>query len=46
MTRPILLIVGGGQIGRPLSEMAHIVGYDVKIVDVRPERGDDEVLVP
>ena len=44
VTKPILLIVGGGHIGRPLSEMARIAGYDVKIVDVRPERGDRAVL--
>lgn len=37
---PVLLIVGGGHIGRPLAELARIVGYDVQVVDVRPERGD------
>lgn len=46
MTRPVLLIVGGGHIGRPLSEMARIAGYDVRIVDVRPERGDRLALAP
>ncbi len=46
VTKPLLLIVGGGNIGRPLSELACITGYDVKIVDVRPERGDHEVLAP
>lgn len=44
--RPLLLIVGGGHIGRPLSELAHIAGYEVKIVDVRAERGDRSVLTP
>jgi xanthine dehydrogenase accessory factor len=38
--RPVLLIVGGGHIGGPLAELARITGYDVTIVDVRPERGD------
>lgn len=46
LTRPVLLIVGGGHIGQPLSEMARIAGYDVKIVDVRSERGDHTVPVP
>lgn len=35
---PVLLIVGGGHIGQPLAEMARIVGFDVQVVDVRPER--------
>ena len=40
LTRPELLIVGGGHIGGPLAELARIAGYEVTIVDVRPERGD------
>ena len=35
---PVLLIVGGGHIGRPLAEMARIVGFQVQVVDVHPER--------
>ncbi|MGQ9494286.1 MAG: XdhC family protein [Anaerolineae bacterium] len=35
---PILLIVGGGHIGRPLADMARIVGFNVQVVDVRSER--------
>ena len=35
---PVLLIVGGGHIGRPLAEMARIVGFNVQVVDVRAER--------
>jgi len=35
---PTLLIVGGGHLGQPLAEMAHIVGFQVQVVDVRPER--------
>ncbi len=35
---PVLLIVGGGHIGRPLAEMAHLVGMNVQVVDVQPER--------
>jgi xanthine dehydrogenase accessory factor len=37
--RPQLLIVGGGHVGRPLAELARVLGYDVHVVDVRPERG-------
>jgi xanthine dehydrogenase accessory factor len=44
MRRPVLLIVGGGHIGRPLAEMGRIAGYDARIVDVRPERGDKPAL--
>lgn len=40
LPKPVLVIVGGGHIGRPLAELARIVGYDVQLVDVRPERGD------
>ncbi len=39
LNQPVLLIVGGGHIGRPLSEIARLMGYDVKIVDMRTERG-------
>jgi xanthine dehydrogenase accessory factor len=35
---PTLLIVGGGHLGRPLAEMARIVGLHVQVVDVQPER--------
>jgi len=35
---PVLLIVGGGHLGRPLAEMARIVGFHVRVVDVQPER--------
>ncbi len=42
--RPTLLIVGGGHIGQPLAEMARVLNYDVRIVDVCTERGS--TLVP
>jgi len=35
---PVLLIVGGGHIGQPLTEMARIIGFNVQVVDVRAER--------
>ncbi len=37
--RPTLLIVGGGHIGKPLAEMARLLNYDVRVVDIRAERG-------
>lgn len=40
LPQPTLLIVGGGNIGRPLAELAALVGYAVEIVDVVPARGD------
>jgi xanthine dehydrogenase accessory factor len=40
LPKPVLLIVGGGHIGRPLAELARVLGYDVQVVDVRPDRGD------
>ena len=44
LTKSELLIVGGGHIGGPLSELARIAGYEVTIVDVRPERADQPKL--
>lgn len=43
---PVLLIVGGGHIGQPLSDLAQIVGFDVRVVDVRPERATVPQLDP
>ncbi len=46
LPQPVLLIVGGGHIGRPLAEMGRIIGYDVQVVDSRPERADRAQLSP
>jgi xanthine dehydrogenase accessory factor len=35
---PVLLIVGGGHIGRPLADMARLAGFSVQVVDLLPER--------
>jgi len=43
---PTLLIVGGGHIGQPLAEMARIIGFNVQVVDVRPERATVPQLDP
>ena len=39
MPKPTLLIVGGGHVGQPLAEMARLLGYEVRLGDVRAERG-------
>jgi xanthine dehydrogenase accessory factor len=46
LPQPVLLIVGGGHIGRPLAELSRTVGYEVQVVDVRPERADRPQLAP
>jgi len=46
MPKPILLIVGGGHIGHPLAEMGRMVGYNVQVVDVDPQRADQTLFDP
>lgn len=46
LPEPQLLLVGGGHIGRALAELARIVGYQVAIVDVLPDRADRPQLAP
>lgn len=46
MAKPIILIVGGGHIGQPLAEMGRRVGYEVRVVDIDPDRGDRPLLDP
>jgi xanthine dehydrogenase accessory factor len=46
LPKPILLIVGGGHIGQPLADPGRIVGYEIQVVDVRPERADRPQLAP
>ncbi len=41
---PLLLLVGGGHVGRPLAEMARMVGFRVEVVDVDPKRRSVESL--
>jgi len=35
--RPVLLIVGGGHVGQALARQAVLIGFDVAVVDDRPE---------
>lgn len=44
--RPTLLVVGSGQVGRPLVELARILGYQTAVVDIDTSRGGQAVLNP
>jgi xanthine dehydrogenase accessory factor len=44
--KPILLLVGGGHVGRPLADLARVLEYDLRIVDVRADRATDSQLDP
>jgi xanthine dehydrogenase accessory factor len=35
--RPLLLIVGGGHVGQAVAAQAHWVGFDIAVIDDRPE---------
>lgn len=41
---PRLLLVGGGNVGQPLAQMARLVGFRVEVVDVDPERGSFDAV--
>ncbi len=41
---PVLLLVGGGHVGRPLAEMARMAGFRVEVVDADPGRRTVEAL--
>jgi xanthine dehydrogenase accessory factor len=38
--KPLLLIVGGGHVGQALAQQATLVGFEVTVVDDRPEFSD------
>lgn len=44
--KPILLLVGGGHVGRPLAELGRVVGYNVQVVDVGPDWAGHPHLAP
>jgi len=41
---PTLLLIGGGNVGRPLAEMARLVGFRVQVVDIAAGQGLSEAL--
>jgi xanthine dehydrogenase accessory factor len=43
---PILLILGGGHVGRALADLGGIVGFGVQIVDTKAERAAGPMLEP
>ncbi len=43
---PTLLVVGTGQVGRPLAMLAEVLGYRTATVDVDPSLGDGATLDP
>ncbi len=44
--RPLLVIAGGGHIGQALAKQALLVGFDVTVVDDRPEFSDPALFPP
>jgi xanthine dehydrogenase accessory factor len=46
LPKPILLVVGGGHIGRPLVELSRVLDYEVRVVDVEPQRATEAALDP
>jgi xanthine dehydrogenase accessory factor len=40
--RPVLLIVGGGHVGQALAALAGAVGFEIAVIDDRPEFADPE----
>lgn len=44
--RPLLLIAGGGHVGQAVAEQASLVGFEVTVVDDRPEFTDSALFPP
>jgi xanthine dehydrogenase accessory factor len=43
---PVLLIAGGGHVGQALAVQAEFVGFDVTVIDDRPEFADPALFPP
>ena len=41
-TPPTLVMVGGGHVGKATADLAHMLGYQVYVVDDRPEFSNEE----
>jgi xanthine dehydrogenase accessory factor len=44
--KPLLLIAGGGHVGQALALQADLVGFDVTVIDDRPEFTDPSLFPP
>jgi xanthine dehydrogenase accessory factor len=44
--RPMLVIVGGGHVGQALSMQAGLVGFEILVIDDRPEFTDQALFPP
>jgi len=44
--KPLLLIVGGGHVGQALAQQATLIGFEVTVVDDRPEFVDPALFPP
>ncbi|UCC98479.1 MAG: XdhC family protein [Phycisphaerales bacterium] len=44
--KPLLLIAGGGHVGQAVAAAADLVGFDVNVIDDRPEFTDEAMFRP
>jgi xanthine dehydrogenase accessory factor len=44
--RPVLLIVGGGHVGQAVAAQANLLGFEVAVIDDRPEFADPAIFPP
>ena len=44
--RPVLLIVGGGHVGQAVAAQANLLGFDIAIIEDRPEFADPALFPP
>lgn len=46
LPRPVLLIVGGGHVGQAVAAQADLIGFDLVVVEDRPEFADPQRFPP
>lgn len=44
--KPVLLIVGGGHVGQAVAVQANLLGFDVAVIEDRPEFADPAIFPP
>lgn len=44
--RPVLMIVGGGHVGQAVAALADLVGFEIVIIEDRPEFADPRLFPP